>query len=537
MQTANKIYNIGSINTAKFVYEEYKFDKATIYNIEHIESAQFLFKSADYQDLEQKIINLKDLISLSVTIPEKKSSYEVQLQEAEIQKLNFISDVKDLYVTLSSLRIDESNHQVVVIKELFEEGKFREANILLSQVELKKEKDILLLSLEQAKDELESGAEKFVLKARLVLTDLSNENRVTEAMECYEEAIDNSKKIDSPNTFIRLHDFGHFLLAHSFVTRAIDVLGDAIVSLPITEDKAHYSKSYEAAIYCILGSLNVLVSEYELAQVYFDESIRIYRELTEAAPELYVHDLITVYNCRGTFKWRSGKLQEAFQDFQNCDFIFKQLPEDEKEQSIPNLAFVKNNTGNIYSSIGYNEEAELSYTEAHHLLEQLDHRYPGRFRGKLALSYCNMAWAQTLLAKYDESYNNYKKSISVYRELIEKEGYVHYSDLASALCNLGVLLHKMGLYEKAIKVFGEAKELDIKMAEIEPDVHLPSLATVLEYEGEMLFEMKEYDKALVNFTSALKIREDQVSIGAHFYTFVADAENWIEKIKAAALIK
>jgi len=61
MQTAGKIYNIGSVTKAKFIYNAYHFDKQTIYNIEHIEHAEFLFKSADFQELEQKINNTKDL--------------------------------------------------------------------------------------------------------------------------------------------------------------------------------------------------------------------------------------------------------------------------------------------------------------------------------------------------------------------------------------------------------------------------------------------------------------------------------------------
>jgi len=533
MQTADAIYNIGSINTAKFVYEAYSFDKETIYNIEHIENAQFLFKSADYQELEEKITSLNDLVSLSETTPEKQASYIKQLQDAELKKKYFVEDVRNLYVTISSLNISEDNREIALIRQLFNEGKFREANILLKQTDLKKEKDIQLLNFAQLKQELESNAEKYILKARLVLTDLSDPDRINVAIECFEEAIDSSKKINSANTFIRLYDYGLFLKAQSFATKAIAVFNDAIATLQSPDENKVFVKGYSGNIYNFLAELDLQIGDYVFADNYYGQSIMIFRDLTLEYPEIFIHDLISVYNNRGSFRWQVGIYTEAMDDFNKCIYLFDQIPEDMRGPSMTGMVFVKNNMGNVYSSRQENSAAEVLYTEANELLLELDKKYPGTYAEKLALSFNNMAWAQTRQKKYNTAFSNYTTSIARYRALIKQQGSAYYPDIARALCNFGILLHEMHNYEAALKAFAEAKELNRSMAEIEPRAYLPYLATVLEYEGEMLFEMKDFNGALGNFNAALIIRQDQSSKGtADFSRLIDNAQNWINRIKS-----
>ena len=532
IQTAGSIYNIGTINTAKFVYEAYKFDQDTIYHIEHIEQAQFLFKSADYQELVQKISGLKDLVTLTREFPDKQGIYQKQLQDAELQQQRFIEDVRNLYITLSALKATEDNVQVKMILQLFHEGKFREANVLLQQADLKKEKDNQLLQLDQLKESLESNAEKYVLKARLALTDLSDANSMQVAMDCFEEAIDNSRKISSPNTVLRMYDYGVLLMNHSYATKAITVFKETAALLAASKEDQTYKRSITATIHNFLAELYMLLNQYQPAELEFNQSVKHFRELTQEYPELFVHDLIKVYNNRGNFKWRAGRATEAFKDYQNCEYLFAQVPEDKREPSMPVMAFMKNNMGNVYASAQYFAEAEHFYTEAQQLLQQLDKKHPGTYAAQLALSDNNIAWAQDGQKKYDEAYANYQQSIAQYRALISQKGALHYPDLALALCNCGILLHHMQRYDEAITVFAEAKELNRKMAAIEPDAYNPSLATVLEYDGEMLFEMKAYEEALKNFYAALTIREAQAAKDpASFTAYVNFAQSWVKRIK------
>src|SRR5688500_2310661 len=172
IQTAEKIYNINSIANARFIYESYGFSSETIYQINHIENAQFLYKSADYMALEQSIDDVKSLIALNEGDWSKQNKYKSRLEDLEIQKNQFIEDVKNLFISISTLEKTESSNLLKKIKEHFETGEFREAGTLLKEGELKKEKTDSLLNLNTALERIENNAEKYILKARLTLTDL-----------------------------------------------------------------------------------------------------------------------------------------------------------------------------------------------------------------------------------------------------------------------------------------------------------------------------------------------------------------------------
>ncbi len=535
IQSAKKIYNIGSVNTARFVYEAYQFDAQTIYNIEHIEHAQFLFKSADYQELEEKINNLSELVTLTAANPEKQAKHTGELEKAMQQKEFFIEDVRNLYQTISALSIAQNDEQLKDIKALFTEGKFREANLLLNQATLKKEKDTQLKNIVALKAELENNAEKYILKARLAMTDLSNENRMATAMECFEEAIDNSEKISSPNTFIRKHDYGIFLMsASTYVSKAISVFTNALTALPASGMDQTSKESFAGAIYNFLGEQFVLLNQYQQAEINFNQSIAAFRTLTAQYPETFVDDLIGVYNNRGNFKWQSGRQQEAVQDYTNCDYLFKQIPAHANGTSKPLMAFVYNNLGNVFNAVQEYATAETYYTEAYTMLLQLEADNPGTYPEKIALSFNNIAWAQSMQGNYATASANYTKSITQYRKLVAENGSNYLPDLARALCNFGIMLHGMANYHDAATQFSESKKIYSQLAILEPDAYYPSLATVLEYEGEMLFEKKDYPVALQNFSEAAEIRIEQAKKHPqHFAHFAQEDARWIVKIKQA----
>jgi len=98
------------------------------------------------------------------------------LQEAELQKERLITDVNNLYITIRCLDTQESDKQLEINRQLFYEGKFREANVLLNVADLKKQKEDNLLHFEQLSKELENNAAKYMPKARVTLTDLTDTN-------------------------------------------------------------------------------------------------------------------------------------------------------------------------------------------------------------------------------------------------------------------------------------------------------------------------------------------------------------------------
>jgi len=116
-------------------------------------------------------------------------------------------------------------------------------------------------------------------------------------------------------------------MEQSYATKAIGVFNNALTVLHSSQNKANYELIFESTIQDFLAELYKLKREYYQSEIHFDKSVMAFRDLVQQTGLEYVDDLIAVYNNRGCLKLQTGRNAEAYENFNKCDFIFKQIPE------------------------------------------------------------------------------------------------------------------------------------------------------------------------------------------------------------------
>ena len=409
-----------------------------------------LEKDPDDEDYQDEYLEVKeDVDKLIDKLQPKLNKYNKLKEEfAEYQTLLF--NTAKRVAQLQGERITERMRRAM---DAFNEGKVREANIILDEAEADARKN--LEDYKQSKEITElkrqaviSSIDELLLKTSTIMADATVpiEERIERTEEVYVQADEMAQEIelDKKKHLVLLDKYAKHLYNYAKYDKAIELCDREIA---MSEDLYGEEHPHTANSFNNIGWVYGCLGDYTKALEYYQKSIEIRRRvLGEEHP-----DTADTYNNIGWVYCLCGDYQKALEYSQKSLEICERVLGEEH----CNTANSYDNIGRIYSGLG----------------------------------------------NYTKSLEYYQKSLEIRGRILGKE----HPDTADTYNKIGEVFRRLGDYEHALDY--AIKALPIHVAAFgENHIFTSSChdSIALAYRG-----LKQYDKALEHFRKALKIRRSK----------------------------
>ena len=409
-----------------------------------------LEKDPDDEDYQEEYLEVKEEVDELIDKLQPKLNKYNKLKEefAEYQTLLF--NTAKRVAQLQGERITERMRRAM---DAFNEGKVREANIILDEAEADARKN--LEDYKQSKEITElkrlaviSSIDELLLKTSTIMADatIPIQERIERTEEAYAQADEMAQEIelDKKKRLVLLDKYAKHLYNYAKYDKAIELCNREIA---MSEDLYGDEHPHTANSFNNIGWGYGCLGDYTKALEYYQKSLEIrVRVLGEEHP-----DTADTYNNIGWVYCLCGVYPKALEYSQKSLKICGRVLGEEHR----NTANSYDNIGRIYSGLG-------NYTEA--------------------LEY-------------------YQKSLEIRRRVLGEE----HPDTADTYNKIGDVFRRLGDYEHAIDF--ALKALPIHVAAFGENHIFTSFChdcIALAYRG-----LKQYNKALEHFRKALEIRRLQ----------------------------
>jgi len=223
------------------------------------------------------------------------------------------------------------------------------------------------------------------------------------------------------------------------------------------------------------------LGQYEKARSYLEEALKIGREL-----KIHSRSKEEALRLRemGTEAFVDGQYEKALSYYEEALKIYREL-------KIPrDIAWSLRDIGFLYHFLGQYEKA-LSYLE-----EALKIRRELKIPEYIAWSLQDIGFVYSSLGQYEKALSYYEEALKISREFKIPQYIV------ASLSFIGFVYKYLGQYEKALSYHEEA--LKIKKELNDPE----GIAMSLDHIGDVYFFLGQYEKALSYHEKALKIRRE-----------------------------
>ena len=477
--------------------------------IAKMENLPFVAGNEDYQNMQSELQTLPGEIEAFRMQMEANVGNEMlqNLLQGELQKkLNRYNQLKDdfekhqqlLFNTakqVASLQGERVTERMRRAMDAFNEGKVREANIILAEAEkdaasafedYKRSREIS----EQKRQNVESSIEELILKASTIMADTSLpiERRIEQAEKIYAQADGMAQEISlSKKKHLELlSDYGDFLSKYAKYEDALSVFERAITFSQVInkQESENLSKYYNR-----IGFLHHCLGDYSKALEYYHKSLAIREKvLGKEHPST-----ATIYNNIGEVYHGLGDYPKALEYYQ------KSLEIDEKVlgKEHPSTATSYNNIGLVYKKLGDNPKALEYYQKSLAIHESLF----GSEHPDTATSYNNIGLVYHNLGDYAKALEYQQKVLDIYVKVL---GHDH-PDTALSCKKVSISYRHNGDYEHAIEYALKALPMHITaFGENHIKTSYCHNSIALAYRG-----LEQYNKALEHFKAALEIRQSQ----------------------------
>ena len=215
------------------------------------------------------------------------------------------------------------------------------------------------------------------------------------------------------------------------------------------------------------------------ARHYYEEALRMHRELAKKNPEKYLPDVAETLNNLGVLLANIGELKQAQTCFEEILQIFQKLAKKNPEKHLSDVAITLSNLGNLLCLMKELEQAKTHYDEALKVSRTLDKKDPELHKSLIATILNNRGGLFIEKGKTKQALADLKKALKIRRELGELKPEVYRPELAGSLNNLGSLLCKMNKLKEAQELLEEALLIYRELADKRPKTYNQDVARVL----------------------------------------------------------
>ena len=451
-----------------------------------------LEKDPDDEDYQDEYLEVKEEVDELIDKLQPKLNKYNKLKEefAEYQTLLF--NTAKRVAQLQGERITERMRRAM---DAFNEGKVREANIILDEAEADARKN--LEDYKQSKEITKlkrqaviSSIDELLLKTSTIMADatITIEERIERTDEVYAQADEMAQEIELGKNkhLVLLDKYAKHLYNYAKYDKAIELCNREIA---MSEDLYGEEHPHTANSYNNIGWVYGCLGDYTKALEYYLKSLKIRRRvLGEEHP-----DTATNYNNIGWVYENRRDFPKALEYYQESLEIRRRVLGEEH----PDTADTYNNIGWVYCLRGdYPKALEYSQKSL-----EICGRVLGEEHRNTANSYDNIGRIYSGLGDYTKALEYYQESLEIRRRVLGEE----HPDTADTYNKIGEVFRRLGDYEHALDYALNA--LPIQVVAFGENHIFTSFchdSIALTYRG-----LKQYDKALEHFRKALKIRRSQ----------------------------
>ncbi len=482
-----------------------RFDADEQYNLLKKQLQQL---QTEFDNLTKEINETREEISSSPEgrIKELAQKWLQELTNKQLQCSREINETqKDLEIFLIGVlnvaaslgKIDVTqNLSLQQARQLFEEGKFMEANAALDETEMDKEGEAI-----NARSE--TLANKYLLKAQLTALNKTLPNWFEEAKRFYEEAI---KTYQSYNTCFAC---AYFLQTHNQHNQAIKYYQQALGFAKDETEKATMLNN--------LGLLHSDKNEFPQAEEAYREALNIRRALAEVNPQTYLPAVATTLNNLGALHRAKNEIPQAEAAYTEALNIRRSLAEVNPQIYLPDVAMTLNNLGILHSDKNEFPQAEEAYSEALNIYRSLAEVNPQIYLPDVAMTLNNLGILHSDKNEFPQAEEAYSEALNIYRSLAKVNPQIYLPDVAMTLNNLAVLHSDKNEFPQAEEAYREALNIRRSLAEINPQTYLPDVAMTLNNLGILHSDKNEFPQAEEAYREALNIRRALAEVNPQTY--------------------
>ena len=390
----------------------------------------------------------------------------------------------------------------------FNEGKVREANIILDEAEADARKNFEDYKQSKEITELKRQAvfnsiEELLLKTSTIMADagIPIEERIKNTQKIYAQADEMAQETDYNNEkYIELlHDYCRFLSVYAKYDTILVICKRLINKCEEFYGKGHL---YTASIYNDISTIYYDLSKYDTAMEFCKKSLAICKkELGDEHP-----DTVSTYI-------NIGNIYDDLCDYTKAlDFYQKSLTILEKTygKNHPDIADLYNNIGNVECDLGEYERA----IEHHQKALTIRKKEMGEEHYEIATSYDNLGNSYCNNGENEKALEYYQKALNIRKIALGEE----HPNTAGSYINLGNVYCNLGEYENAL----ESYEKSLSIRKIVYGEEHSYTADSYNNVGTVYDDLGEHEKALEYYQKALAIRK--IVLGEN-HPYTADSYN------------
>lgn len=338
---------------------------------------------------------------------------------------------------------------------LFLAGKVSDAIKILDMDRLRRSAEEAKQRKSMAEKELADVVQAFLLRARLLTTQL----QFGEAERSYEEAI-----ATAPESFDAFFGYAAF-------QQELNRYAKASSAYRRCEDLARQSGNPVKLVMTLnnLGILHRAQNRMEEARKAHEEALKICRQLAEKNPETYLPYVADTLNNLGVLHCDQNRMEDARKAYEEALKIRRQLAEQNPETYLPDVTTTLNNLGNLHRDQNRMEDARQAYEEALKIRRQLAEKNPDAYLPYVARTLNNLGTLHHVQDRMQEARRTYEEALKIHRQLAEKNPETYLPYVAMTLDNLGVLHSVQNRMEDARKAFDEALHIYESFAKGNPE--------------------------------------------------------------------
>ena len=246
-------------------------------------------------------------------------------------------------------------------------------------------------------------------------------------------------------------------------------------------------------------------NDFTAAEEQYQEALKIYRDLSEKSPDVYLPALAMSCNNLALPLFNNRAFEEAEELFREALKIHHSLSEKNPDAYLSNLATNYDNLANLLHAVGSFEDSENMFREALKIYHGLSEKNPDAYLPDFAISCNNLARLLYDAHSFKEAEKLYREALKIRRELAEKNPDVYLPSLATNYNNLAALLYDTGSFKKAESLHREALKIRRQLAEKNPDAYLPDLATSYNNLAALLHTFGSFKEAEKLYREAFEI--------------------------------
>src|SRR3972149_6589339 len=292
-----------------------------------------IYLSLDYQQLLKEIGDLEqDLKDIPLDKTVSRLNKSKKLEEKRKQLEDFKQEVLRLAGTFSKIEIN--TERLKKAQQYFTQGKFQEADAILTAEELSHDQEHLLNAKESKNREFEElnkqllgNANEFLIKAQITATNFNNPNRFQDTCRFYEQSIRSYMHFDN------LFEYACFLQQHKQHNEAERYYQEAMKRFGSELDAPTRATTLNN-----LGLLQYRKNEFEDALKSYKEALEIRRKLAQSNPQTYLPDVAATLNNLGILQYKKNEFEDALKLYKEELDIYRKLAQTNPQTYLPDVA-------------------------------------------------------------------------------------------------------------------------------------------------------------------------------------------------------